>query len=534
MIFSKTDYGIVVGPSSETAEAGLAILKEGGNAFDAIAAAGFIEAVVSLSNNGIGGYGGCMVGYSVAEKGVVAIDFNSRAPRRASEDMFPIEYADDGVRYTVPGRVHIHGALSVGVPGVVAGLTLTQEKFGVLKLPKVMKPAIQTAQDGIALTGGLANAIAGRMETFKADFPDTAALLAPNGKPLGAGERLQFPELADTLTQIAENGADAFYRGDIADKIIACLKHHGGIMEKTDLADYEARVVRPLEISYGGYKLYTPPLCSGGLTSFQMLRVLDRFDLSGMDPNDPELYHLFAEVMKVCWRERLTKLGDPDFVSIHQEAELGHQNIDEIHKQVKAGLQNPNPGKLVSPEPLGCTSHICAADADGNIVSLTQTHGGGFGSLVTVPDAGFILGHGVGRFDPRPGWANSVGPGKQPLHNMCPTLILKDGHPFAAIGTVGGRTIVNCIMQFIVRLIDFGSSIDEALAAPRANCDTVEPIGIEKRVGESVLEEVRKRGHEVNEAPGIGGPAHGIVAGETIGEYHGATDPRANGKVLAE
>ncbi|MFC1712652.1 gamma-glutamyltransferase family protein [Candidatus Poribacteria bacterium] len=519
------------GPNSETADAGLEILKAGGNAFDAIVAAAFTEAVVGLSNNGIGGYGGCLVGYSIAENGVVAVDYNSRAPGKASEDMFPIEYAEDGVSYTVPGHIHAHGALSVGVPGVVGGLTLAQERFGVLDLPKVMEPAIQIAQDGVLIGDGMANTIANREDTFKNDFPDTARLLMPNGQPPKAGERLRFPELADTLTQIAADGADAFYRGETADKIVACLKRQGGIMEKEDLANYEARAVKSLEISYRDYRLYTPPLCSGGLTTFQMLRVLDGFDLSGMQPGDPELYHLFIEVMKVCWRERLTKLGDPDFVSIDQEAELDDQRIEVLRERVRTGLQNPEPGELIAPEPLGCTIHICAADASGNIVSLTQTHGGGFGSLVAVPDAGFILGHGVGRFDPRPGWANSVGPGKQPLHNMCPTLILKDGRPFASIGTVGGRTIVNCVMQFAVLLTDFGCSIDEALAAPRINCQTVEPLQIEKRAGENALERVRELGHEVNESLRIGGPAHGIVTGNTAGEYHGATDPRGGGKV---
>lgn len=534
MDFLKTDYGMIVGPNPGTADAGLEILKAGGNAFDAIVGAAFTEAVVGLSNNGIGGYGGCLVGYSAAEDRVVAVDYNSRAPRAASEDMFPIEYAEDGVGYTVPGGSHAHGALSVGVPGVVGGLTLAQEKFGTLDLPAVMEPAIRIARDGLVISGGMANAIASRADRLRADFPDTARLLMPDGEPPKAGERLMFPGLLHTLTQIAENGADGFYRGEVADKIVACLKRQGGIMEKADLADYKARAIEPLEIAYRGYKLYTPPLCAGGHTTFQMLLVLDGFDLSHMRQGSPELYHLFAEVMKVCWRERLTRLGDPDFVSIDQNAELGHERIQELREKTKAGLQHPDRGELIAADPLRCTSHICAADAEGNIVSLTQTHGGGFGSLVAVPGAGFILGHGVGRFDPRPGWANSVGPGKQPLHNMCPTLIVKNGRPFAAIGTPGGRTIVNNVMHFVVLLIDMGCSISKALAAPRIHCETLEPFQLEKRAGEDILTRVRELGHEVTETSGIGGPAHGIIVGKITGEYDGATDPRGRGKVAAE
>ena len=534
MKFLKANYGVVVGPHPETADSGLEILKAGGNAFDAIVAAAFTEGVVGLAQNGIGGYGGCLVGYSAEKNQVVAVDYNSRAPRAASADMFPIHYAEDGVGYTVPGQIHIHGALSVGVPGVVGGLTLAQKQFGVLTLPTVMGPAIRIARDGLVINAGTANAIAVRADKFKADFPDTARLLMPNGVPPKAGEKLEFPGLLDTLKQIAENAADAFYRGDIADKIVSCLKQQGGIMAKEDLADYQARVVEPLEISYRGYRLYTPPLCVGGFTTFQMLRVLDGFNLVDMKPGSPELYHLFAEVMKVCWRERLTKLGDPDFVPIDQEAELADEHIEVLRERVNAGLQHPTRGELIAPEPLRCTSHICAADAKGNIVSLTQTHGGNFGSLVAVPDAGFILGHGVGRFDPRPGWANSVGPGKQPLHNMCPTLIMKDDRPFAAIGTPGGRTIVNNVMHFAVLLMDFGCNIGEALAAPRIHCETSEPFQLEKRAGEDVLAGVRELGHELNEASGLGGPAHGIMAGDAPDKYDGATDPRGKGKVAFE
>ena len=196
-----------------------------------------------------------------------------------------------------------------------------------------------------------------------------------------------------------------------------------------------------------------------------MLRLVEGFDVAALSVS--ERFHLFAEAMKVCWPERLRRFGDPTFVDIDIESELSDSLTATLSEKLKAGLKSPQPGEVVYYEPMNCTSHISTADADGNMVSLTQTHGGGFGSMVTVPGTGLLFGHGVGRFDPRPGIANSVGPGKRPLHNMAPFLATRDGKPFATYGIPGGRTIPNNQLNISVSLFDLQLPMQGALDAPR-------------------------------------------------------------------
>ena len=240
-----------------------------------------------------------------------------------------------------------------------------------------------------------------------------------------------------------------------------------------------------------------------GLTTLQMLRLVEEFDLAAMSVT--ERFHLFGEAMKVCWPERLRRFGDPKVVDIDIEMELSDNFTASLREKLKAGLESPQPGEVVYHEPMNCTSHISTADAQGNMVSLTQTHGGGFGSMVTVPGTGLLFGHGVGRFDPRPGLANSVGSRKRPLHNMGPMLATQDGKPFATYGIPGGRTIQNNQLNISVSLMDLQTSMQEALDAPRFHSDGAEPIQIEARAGEKVLSGLRALGHEITASAGIGG-----------------------------
>jgi len=533
MNFTKTKYGIVVGPHPMTADAGLETLRAGGNAIDATVASAYTEAVVEPAHNGVAGYGGCLVAYIARLDKVISIDYNTRAPSAAKEDMFPIKLSEDGISYTVPGRVHLHGVLSVGVPGVPAGLGFLLERYGTISLSDVLRPAIRAAQDGFPLNAATSSVIARLAGRIRADFPDTAKLLLPNGSLPKPGETLRCPELADTLGQIATEGVDAFYMGDIAKRISEYVRDNGGILSEEDLANYEPVEVEPLRISYRGYEIFTPPLCSGGLTTLQMLKVLERFSVSELKPSSAEMYHLLIEAMKACWRGRLCKYGDPNFVKIDQNSELSDHMIQKLYASVKDGLRSPKKGEVISPEPLNCTSHICVADSYGNVVSLTQTHGGSFGSLVCVPKTGLILGHGMGRFDPRPGWQNSIAPKKQPLHNMSPMIVLKDGRPVASIGTVGGRTIENNNMYFIINLFDLKTTAQEALKAPRSHVESAEPVQLERMVDEGIFEDLKQKGHELVKVSAIGGPAH-IIMIDDSGKFSGATDTRGEGKVSYE
>lgn len=507
------------------------MLLAGGNAVDAAVAAAFAEGVVEPSQNGIAGYGGCVLIYRKKTKDVVAVDYNSAAPAAASEDMFTIEDAPDAVAgYRVPGRVNVHGPLSIGVPGVVAGLCLTLKEFGNLPLKDTLKPAINSARYGYAPNGSNCGGIAGNADRWKKEFPETARVFLKNGRPPKKGEVLTNPDLARTLDAVAEGGHEAFYEGRIAETIANHIQELGGCITVDDLKDYRAFITEPYEINYRGYSVYTAPLGAGGLTTLQMLRLVEQFDVAGMTHS--ERFHLFAEAMKICWVERLSRFGDPEFVDIDIVEELSDSFTATLSDKMRSGLDSPQPGEVVYHEPMSCTSHISTADAEGNMVSLTQTHGGGFGSMVTVPGTGLLFGHGVGRFDPRPGLANSVGPKKRPLHNMAPCMATIDGKPFATYGIPGGRTIPNNQLNISVGLIDLQVSAQETLDAPRFFSDGAEPIEVESRVGDDVIAELKEYGHEVATSGGIGGPGHVIRVSEDGACHDGGTDTRGEGKVM--
>ena len=524
-------YGTVVGPHPRTARAGMAMLKQGGNAVDAAVAAAFTEGVVEPSQNGVAGYGGCMVISLAERKEVVAIDYNTTVPAAASDRMFTIEKTDTPAGYRVPGRVNIHGPLSVGVPGVVAGLCLALQQFGSMPLHEILKLAIRSARYGFAPNRANRDGITANAERWLQEFPETARVFLKNGRPPQPGERLTNPALARTLEKVAEGGAPAFYNGPIAKKITDHIQESGGCLALEDFQNYRPKIVRPYEIHYRGYQFYTPPLGAGGLTTLQMLRLIEGYDVGNMAL--VERMHLFAEAMKIGWPERLSRFGDPEFVGIDVSDELSDQFTTKLKPRLKDGLKSPKPGKIVYHEPISCTSHISTADVHGNMVALTQTHGGGFGSMVTVPGTGLLLGHGVGRFDPRPGLANSIAPGKCPLHNMSPFIALRNDRPFATYGIPGGRTILNNQLSISVNLIDLQMTIQEALDAPRLHSEGAEPIQVEERAGEAVLGDLQKLGHEVEPQEGIGGPGHGIVVSEDPAVQSGGTDPRGEGRVIS-
>jgi gamma-glutamyltranspeptidase / glutathione hydrolase len=518
---------MIVGPHPRTAEAGLEMLRAGGNAFDAAVAAAFTEAVVEPAHNGVAGYGGAAVCFH-PEQGVVCLDFNSEAPAAADPGMF----LNDAGMPDNPRQNR--STLSVGVPGIVAGLEEIHRSWGTLPLTGILAPAIRAAREGWdcnPLTHvSLRDSAAGLWETF----PDTAELLMPGGRVPEPGETMTNPDLGATLEMLSARGLREFYEGETGRIIVASLRERGGILTRDDLASYRPLRLPATRMEYCGRTLHTPPVGSGGVTSLQMLRLLERFDLSGLQPGTAPLFHLFGEVMKACWRRRLTTLGDPAFTGIVESAELEEALIEELRGQVEAGLANPQPGERLAPDPIQCTSHICAADASGGVVSLTQTHGAWFGSWVSVPGTGLVFGHGMARFEPRPGWPNSIAPKKRPLHNMAPFLVTRDGRPAAAYGTPGGRTIVNNQACFSLCLYRFGLDIAATLALPRLHCEEAEPMKLETSAGEPVLEQLRALGHQVAGVERNGGPAHGILLDSDLARMDGSTDPRGNGKVAWE
>jgi gamma-glutamyltranspeptidase/glutathione hydrolase len=383
-------------------------------------------------------------------------------------------------------------------------LALALEKFGTKPLKEVLAPAIQIAKDGFPLDTYTASYIADEYSRLE-DFPATLEILAPRGRMPQVGDRLVMKEMAETMRLMAEEGVESFYKGPIADKMVAHIREHGGILSQEDLSSYRARVEEePSRGEYRGYEIYTPSLYSGGgATILQILNLLEGFDVARMGAGSPQLVHLVVEATKLAWRDRLTFMGDPAYMRIPEEEFISKAYADrqraELRRILEAGFISPSgAGRVSGP---GHTTHMNVMDEQGNMVALTQTDGWVFGSLVTIPGLGFNINNGMSSFDPRPGRVNSIAPRKRPISRMCPTIVLKDGQPVIALGAGGGRKIVNVLAQMLVDLIDFGMTAEEAIRAPRFHCEQEEPILFEHGedmawgFSSEVIEALRGMGH---------------------------------------
>ncbi len=267
-----------------------------------------------------------------------------------------------------------------------------------------------------------------------------------------------------------------------------------------------------MSVKVGDATLTCPLPSSGSLTSVQAVALLDRLgrQVGLRDPGSAEVFEVLLEIMKAVWEERLTTLADAPFMKVDPRTLLSDDHLDRLLLAVKSGIAKPGPGRLIAPDPLRGTVHLAAADSEGNLVSWTQTHGGGFGSMVMVPGTGVVLGHGMCRFEPRKGWANSIAPGKRPLHNMCPVIALRDGKPVLAVGAAGARTIVNNVAYLTAAVLVEGRDPIEAASAPRLQVESLEPAILEKSVGDDVVKALQNRGHLVKTATKDAGAAQMI------------------------
>jgi gamma-glutamyltranspeptidase/glutathione hydrolase len=484
--------GLVTG-QPHAAKAGMDILAAGGNAVDAAVAAALAAGVAAVSSCGIGGYGGHLVIAFPSGK-TTAIDFNTTAPAAARPDMFPLDE-----RGQVKGQVNTYGWLAASVPGTLAGLQLALNRYGTLPLVKVLQPAIRLARDGFEVSRSLAGVIKAAAGRLKND-PGSARLLFKNGEPLREGDTLRNPDLAALLEKLAgDNSVRAFYRGEIARRIAAAFKQNGGLVTADDLAAYQAREVEPLQFTWRGRTIVTAPLTAGGLTVLQALATLRAL---GWEGGGDKATHARLEALRLAWHDRLTLLGDPEKVEVPVARLLSkayaEQSAERVGKAVKE--QKPVPGASDG-RSTGGTTHLCAADGKGLMVALTLTHGGSFGACVAVDGLGLLLGHGMSRFDPRPRRPNSPGPGKRPLHNMCPTMVLQDGRPVAALGAIGGRRIPNALFDVLVNLVGLRRSLSDAVQAPRMHTEGGLDLTCTAGWLEAELDHLKKVGYAVKSGP---------------------------------
>ncbi|MCY2980309.1 MAG: gamma-glutamyltransferase [Planctomycetota bacterium] len=460
---SASDQQLVSG-QTEAAEVGNQVLDKGGNAIDAIVAAALVAGVVAIPSTGIGGYGGHLIVGGLPGGKVSAIDLNTAAPAAMRENSFQ---ADENGK--VKDAVNNHGWQSVGVPGVLAGLQKALDLFGTRTFADSVQPAIRYAADGFTVSKGLAVAFKNAENRFRRDV-GSAKLFLSQDHTTSEGSTFRNPELARLLESLAETGNVApFYHGEFAQRVASQSQANGGMLTAEDFANYEAHVVEPLSIQWNGYRVHTPPPTSGGLTVLQVLAILNALGWPDK-ASSPEIE--LVEASRVAWSDRLASLGDPKFNAIPWDRLLSSQAASETADRIREAIQGGAPLKLKSDgRTAGGTIHLNATDKNGLTAALTFTHGDGFGSHVTADGLGMLLGHGLSRFDPRPGRANSPGPCKRPLHNMCPTLVTRGDQVVLAVGATGGRRIVSAVTNVLARYIGQGESLEKATQHPRIHTE---------------------------------------------------------------
>lgn len=508
------------------------ILKKGGNAVDAAIATALALAVTYPTAGNIGG-GGFMV-IRMADGTATTIDYRETAPGGASKTMFL-----DASGNVIPNASKT-GHRSVGVPGTVAGMALAREKYGKLPWRDLVEPARRLAANGFPVSHALARGLRAQKEKF-APYAESVRVFQRGGRFHEEGEILRQPELAATLARISAKGPREFYEGQTAEFLAKEMAAHGGLITVADLKSYRAIERTPVRGTYRGYELISmAPTSSGGFLLLQMLKMLERHDLDAMGHDSSAKYHLLAEVMKRAYADRAAFVGDPGFIKVPLGGLLSPAYVASRAASIRLDRATPS-AEIRAGDPPGKesdeTTHFVTADAEGNAVSNTYTLRDGYGSGITVAGAGFLLNNVMDEFAAKAGAPNAFGypagevntiaPGKRPVSSQTPTIGLKDGKLAFLVGTPGGTTIPNTVMQVIINLIDHGMNIQEAVDAPRIHHQWLpDQIRHEKYgMAADVRAALVGRGHKFEPKPTGIGMVHAIQI--EAGALLGASDSRS-------
>lgn len=524
------ERGMVATQHRLASQVGADIIAAGGNAVDAAVAVGFSLAVVLPRAGNLGG-GGFMMVYLAEQKKTIALDYREMAPSGASRDMF---LGADG---NVDPQKARFSLLSAGVPGTVAGLIHAQKEYGRLPLKQVLTPAIQQAEKGFVITHDLAETLANASHVQR-NAASRKAYYKADGSGYAAGEVLRQPDLAWSLKQILKHGADAFYKGKIADKIVAEMSAHGGLISHKDLENYRVVERQPVTGSYRGYQIASmPPPSSGGVHVVQMLNILENFPMRDYGAGSAASIHYMAEAMKYAYADRSKYLGDPDYVNVPVPELTDKAYASKLADQIVPGKARPSsdilPGAVLFNESHN-TTHYSIMDSDGNAVANTYTLNFSFGSGITVPGAGILLNNEMDDFSAKPGVPNAYGligaeankiePGKRPLSSMTPTLVFKDGQPVLVTGSPGGSRIITTVLETITNVIDYGMNVAEAVSAPRFHHQWQPDIlFMEPGFSPDTRELLKQQGYQVKEVSTMGS-AQSVAARQSV--FLGVADPR--------
>lgn len=537
--------GVVASVQPLATQAGVDALKRGGNAVDAAIAAAITLGVVDQHNSGLGG--GCFILIRQADRKILAIDGRETAPAAASRDM----YLRDGKAQPELSQT---GPLAVATPGALAAYELALQRAGKLKLADFVSPAADIAENGFALDSNYARKLMSTAAKLK-QFPGSAkSLLKADGSAYAQGELLKQPDLANTYRQIAKQGADWFYRSEFAAQIGRWMKANGGLLTAADFAAYKPIIREPLQTKYRDCQIIGfPPPSSGGVHVAQMLNMLERFDLVALQrEGNGALEHVLGEVMKLAFADRAHWLGDPDFAKVPRgliDTEYARELAAKIDKQKAVDV--PSHGRppratenvfsrdAYDPAESKHTTHIAAADAEGNWVGITATVNTTFGSKVIVPGTGLVLNNEMDDFSISPrqpnafgligAEANAVQPGKRPLSSMSPTIVVKDDEPILTVGAAGGPTIITQVLQVLVRVLDLQQSPASAVAAPRIHHQwRPDALRVEDSLGGATTAALKARGHKIDPTNGIG-VCQAVAIDSISRQLIGVHDPRVPG-----
>ena len=516
---ASADNAMVATKDLEATKAGVQMLASGGNAIDAAVAACFAIGVVEPASSGIGG-GGYLV-YQVGDKGGV-IGFPMKAPLSATPDMYELtgEAATGSFGWHgVKNDDNIEGFRSIATPGAVAGLCEAHRRFGRLPLNEVIAPAVRLARQGFVPNLFGLNQI-GSTAGMLLRYDELRRVLMPGGNmPMGdVVERmvLKQPGLANVREAIGAGGADEFYKGDVAKTITADIQQNGGILSEEDMAAYKPMVWdNGLEFGYRGHTVRVPPFACAGTTSAMTLKLLDGFDVASMGHNSADMLHTYISCARLAYADRFQYLADPAFADVPwnglvsdeytalRRASIGDMAMDAYeagNPWIQEGREPTSVLPASRPAEDKGTTHLCVIDGEGNAVSLTNTVMSGFGSGIMPKGSGVIMNNGMMWFDPVPGRINSIAPGRLPLNNMTPALVLNENGVRIAVGASGGRRITNCVTQQIVKILDFDMGPQSAIDSPRVDCSTPH-TSIDPRLDPAVRADLEARGHRIKAIP---------------------------------
>ena len=529
--------GMVASHNQLSSEIAADILAKGGNAIDAGAALGFALAVTLPRAGNIGG-GGFMLVHVAALNRTIAIDFRETAPSAARQDMFFDENGN-----VVLDQTYRFSHKSSAVPGSVAGLAHIVENYGSMTLAEVLEPAIRLARDGIEVTYDLAADLA-RSQRLKNNPASLRKFYKPDGSNYEVGELWKQPDLAWTLSEIAEHGVEAFYSGSVAKKIVADMEAHNGLITMQDLAEYKVVEREPVRGSFRGYEIAAMPApSSGGTHVIQMLNILENFPLAKMGPESADTLHIMAEAMKFSYADRSKYLGDPDFVEVPTEILISKKYASDI--AAKISMERALTSDEIAPGQLSIyesdeTTHYSVVDDEGNMVGNTYTLMFTFGSGVVIEGTGILMNNNMGNFTLRSDIPDAFGlmgsennlirPNRRPVSSMSPVLVSKNGQPLLMTGSPGGSKIISANMQMVLNVVEFGMNIADAAVAPRIHHQwKPDVLEIESGISPDTVSRLIDRGQNINFSQRSAGMGSLQTVMWRDGVFYGYSDPRRPG-----